>query len=398
MIISENKPLEHGLNINLTNIKDTDTKNSINFMSFNKSIIKNMSNILLSDGKKFQTDLERLKLAFNYLDEEYLKNKLESFNNQYDLAFDSILLNEINREKKDEKQTKSLDLQIIEKKCKYTDLIKSCLRKKKAIKSTRNNIMIDNSSKSYSEESSEKFENECDIDISNNNLTSDSKIIKNNVNENPVNNIEVSSNQNQNQANNSLDSNSSNLIINSSKSDLIIDDNIKENNIHEDSNIEIENENINQQNIQNIQNIQNKSTSNDDISFDERLEIKTNLNSCSNTDNRIRENNKKQIFGKEVYQAINLSKCIKRKLVNNDRVYDKDDINVNNFSNKKNNDLDLLVKDKREIQRILNDENAFISYIQKLSETIHVLKSNPNGLKQFLKSNLSVIISSKFSI
>lgn len=256
--------------------------------------------------------------------------------------------------------------------------------------------MIDNSSKSYSEESSEKFENECDIEISNNNLTSDTKIIeKNNVIDN---NIEVSSNQNenqnQNQINNNLDSNSTNLILNSSNSDLLIENNIKENNNQEDSNIEMENENINQQNIQ------NKSTSNDDISFDERVEIKTNLNSCSIPDNRIRENNKKQIFGKEVYQAINLSKCIKRKLVNNDSVNDKNDINVNNFSNKKINDYnkDLLIKDNREIQRILNDENEFINYIQKLSETIHVLKSNPNGLKQFLKSNLSLIISSKFLI
>ena len=353
MIISENKTHDHKLNINLANIKDEESKNTIKIMSFNKTLIKNMSNILLSDGKKFQTDLQRLKLAFSYLDEEYLKSKLEYFNNQYDLAFDSILLNEINDGKKDEKKMKCLEKELNEKKSKYCALINSCLKKKKTMRTTKHLQNLDISSNSNSEESSEKVENEFDNDVLINNDRKNSNQIRKNSCNMKIENID--NNNNDNQRGNSLtfSENTNNNLLS----------------------------NVNQNKIQNI------------INRDTPV-ISSNLGL------------KNPILEKEMILSIYKSKFVKKKIHNDEFKQINYDLNNENKNIKskiqisqqnQHNRQNLLINDINEFNNILKDENALINFIKKLSQTAYNLRSDSESQKQFLKSNLRYIISSKFN-
>lgn len=346
MIISENKTHDHKLNINLANIKDEESKNTIKIMSFNKTLIKNMSNILLSDGKKFQTDLQRLKLAFSYLDEEYLKSKLEYFNNQYDLAFDSILLNEINDGKKDEKKMKCLEKELKEKKYKYCALINSCLKKKKTMRTTKHLQNLDISSNSNSEESSEKVENEFDNDVLINNDRKNSCTMK-------IENIDNNNNDNQRGNLLTFSENTNNNLLS----------------------------NVNQNKIQN------------NINRDTPI-ISSNLAL------------KNPILEKEMILSIYKSKFVKKKIHNDEFKQINDDLNNENKNIKSKIQIsqqnqhsrqNLLVNDINEFNNILKDENALINFIKKLSQTAYSLRSDSESQKQFLKANLRYIISSKLN-
>lgn len=351
MIISENKTHDHKLNINLANIKDEESKNTIKIMSFNKTLIKNMSNILLSDGKKFQTDLQRLKLAFSYLDEEYLKSKLEYFNNQYDLAFDSILLNEINDGKKDEKKMKCLEKELNEKKSKYCALINSCLKKKKTMRTTKHLQNLDISSNSNSEESSEKVENEFDNDVLINNDRKNSNQIRKNSCTMKIEHIDNNNNDNQRGNLLTFSENTNNNLLS----------------------------NVNQNKIQN------------NINRDTPI-ISSNLAL------------KNPILEKEMILSIYKSKFVKKKIHNDELKQINDDLNNENKNIKSKIQIsqqnqhcrqNLLVNDINEFNNILKDENALINFIKKLSQTAYSLRSDSESQKQFLKANLRYIISSK---
>lgn len=353
MIISENKTHDHKLNINLANIKDEESKNTIKIMSFNKTLIKNMSNILLSDGKKFQTDLQRLKLAFSYLDEEYLKSKLEYFNNQYDLAFDSILLNEINDGKKDEKKMKCLEKELNEKKSKYCALINSCLKKKKTMRTTKHLQNLDISSNSNSEESSEKVENEFDNDVLINNDRKNSNQIRKNSCTMKIENIDNNNNDNQRGNFLTFSENTNNNLLS----------------------------NVNQNKIQN-------SINRDTLIISSNLALKN------------------PILEKEMILSIYKSKFVKKKIHNDELKQINDDLNNENKNIKSKIQIsqqnqhsrqNLLVNDINEFNNILKDENALINFIKKLSQTAYNLRSDSESQKQFLKANLRYIISSKFN-